>query len=499
MADRFFSRLVDPRERNLGIKIMRISVPLHPYFHFLYQYRLGNIRRSLQVAKNYRPKTALQQKILDRAQEMASILDNGWDILSPEPVQSGNCTGRVLFALHNSLPWDGAGYAVRSQQILKHFVYMGLEVSAVTRPGYPWDLEQHRGKPYYLQDCLEGVTYERLQGQGLSLGALDRPYVQGYAELLANMATLRQTLIIHGHSNYLNGLAATLAAKRIKGLGVYEMRGLWHKSRAVMEPGFEKTDLYQYLEHMELAAAGQAHKVVAISQALKDYLQSQGISEDKIQVVPNAVDTQLFKPVDPDAELTNQLQVENRTVVGFIGSLTGYEGVDLIIKAVSRLINAGLPLSLIIVGAGYAEKDLKKLASGAEAGRHIHFTGKVPFEQVNRYYSLVDIFPFPRKDLPVCRLVPPLKILESMAMDKAVIASNLPPLTEIVTHEQTGLICEPDDEHSLAQAIEELASSDELRSKLGQRAGQWARENRSWKHIARKYLDVYNVADKANQ
>lgn len=419
------------------------------------------------------------------------MLEKGWDQKKPHPVQPGAFNGRVLFALHNSLPLDGAGYAIRSHQIIKHLLKKGLEVQAVTRPGYPWDLEQHRNKPLLLEDIVDGVGYKRLQGKGLELGTRDIPYINGYANLLSSMAKQGNFRVIHTHSNYLNGLAGTLAAQKSCCLGIYEARGLWHQSRGVMEPGFEDTDLYRYLQSMELAAARQAHMLVTISQALKDYFIGQGINQNRITVVPNAVDTDLFQPLEPDAALKAQFKLKGRIVVGFIGSLTDYEGIDLIIRSASRLINEGLPLSLLIVGAGYAEKGLKKMATASGASRHISFTGKVPFEQIRRYYSIVDIFPFPRKNLSVCRLVPPLKILEAMAMNKAVIVSDLPPLTEIVTHEKTGLVCNPDDPEDLAQAIRTLADSPDFKKNIGQRAGEWIYLERSWNQIAGKYMKIY--------
>lgn len=495
LAERIFDRLSNQRDQSFFIRILRKCIRIHPYLYFLYQYRKGNIIKALHASQKFRVRTDQQQKIIDRIREMENILDHGWPVIQPKSLSSQPYKNKILFALHNSLPWDGAGYAIRSQQIIRHLKNHGLNIIAVTRPGYPWDLNQHRNKPGADHDLVDGVRYTRLHGQGLSLGALDSQYIKGYSDMLSLLATENNIRTIHAHSNYLNGLAATRAAHKSGCMGIYETRGLWHMSRAVMEPGFENTDLYDYCRIMEIAAARQAHKVIAISEALKSYLADNDVDNSRINVVPNAVDTDFFSPVSRDSKLISALGLQNRIVVGFIGSLTGYEGVDLIIKAVSRLVVQGLNISLIIVGSGYAENELKMIADSSPGRRHIHFIGRIPFEQVKQYYALMDILPFPRKNFPVCRLVPPLKILEAMAMEKAVIVSDLEPLREIVYHEDTGLVCQNDSLGSLTKAIKTLAESDRLRYKLSASAINWVRRERSWAKVSRKYLEVYGMSD----
>lgn len=494
LAEHTFNRLVDQRDNSIFIRVLRCIIRVHPYLNFLYEYRKGNIRKALKLSRKFKAKTMQQQKIIERTRELSNILESGWPIIKPKPLPSRQLNSKILFALHNSLPWDGAGYAIRSHQIIKHLQSHGLNITSVTRPGYPWDLNQHKKKPGSDHDMVDGVEYSRLQGQGLSLGGLERQYIKGYSSILSSLAIKKNINIIHAHSNYLNGMAATLAAHQSGCVGIYETRGLWHMSRAVMEPGFEHTDLYNYCHTMEIAAACQAHKVIAISEALKEYLADNGVDITRINVVPNAVDANHFRPAPYDADLGTSLGLKNRIVVGFMGSLTEYEGIDLIIRSVSSLISQGFNISLVIVGSGYAEKKLKKIAWSSPGRQHIHFIGRVPFEQVKRYYSIMDILPFPRKDFPVCRLVPPLKILEGMAMEKSVIISDLPPLREIIRQDDTGIVCKKDSMESLSRAIKNLAQSDRLRYKMSASAGKWVRKERSWDQVSRKYFEVYAMS-----
>ena len=277
------------------------------------------------------------------------------------------------------------------------------------------------------------------------------------------------------------------------GLSIYEMRGLWHQSKAVGQPGYETTDHYHYCEVMELSAAREAQVVATISDALRCYLLNHGIDEKKIRVLPNAVDTDRFLPMSPNLTLKTQLGLTDRTVVGFIGSLTAYEGLEDMVTAVLRLIAGGLPISLVVVGEGDAKQRLKSLIAGTGHGAHVHLIGKVPFEKVREYYSIIDIFPYPRKNALVCRLVPPLKILEAMAMEKTVIVSDLPPLLELVTHNQTGLACPCENPDALAETIRRAAIDRNLRRTLGGNAGRWVRAHRSWNSLVHGYLEMYGT------
>jgi glycosyltransferase involved in cell wall biosynthesis len=495
LSQPFINRLIDRRNQTLFLRLCRWGLKLgHPHLHFLYLYRSGNLLAAEKIAHKSCSDRTKRSKAYQQLKEMVAVLENGRQPIKPTPYNGKHFNGRVIFALHSSLPWHRAGYAIRTQHILKHLKLGGLEITAVTRPGFPWVLEAHGDRASYSpEDEIDGISYQRLSDEKLELKDGENSYIQGYAKLLAHLAKKNESRIIHASSNYLNGLAGAMAARLIGGLAVYEMRGLWHMSRSVMEAGYENSDHYRYCEIMELVAAHESHAVVVLSQSFKHYLIERGIDAEKIHVIPNAVDIDYFSPVQRDEKLVSELGLQGRMVIGFLGSLTGYEGIDLLIQAVSKLIREGYPLDMVIAGTGYAEKSLRKEAGRTAAGKHIHFVGHVPFEQIKSYYSVSDILPFPRKDIPACRLVPPLKILEAMAMEKAIIVSNLPPLTEIIRHEKTGHVCRANDANDLAMAVESLVNRPEHQRDMGKAAREWVRAERSWAEVAKKFVAVYGV------
>jgi glycosyltransferase involved in cell wall biosynthesis len=110
---------------------------------------------------------------------------------------------------------------------------------------------------------------------------------------------------------------------------------------------------------------------------------------------------------------------------------------------------------------------------------------------VERYYSLIDIAPFPRKPLQVCELVSPLKPFEAMAMGKAIVVSSVAALAEIVIDDVTGVIHRKGDVADLARVLDRLLDDGALRARLGQAAVEWVRRERDWAVVCRRLAELY--------
>ena len=118
-------------------------------------------------------------------------------------------------------------------------------------------------------------------------------------------------------------------------------------------------------------------------------------------------------------------------------------------------------------------------------------TGRVPHDQVPAYYSVIDVAAYPRTSARVCQLVSPLKPLEAMAMEKAVVVSDVRAQAEMVQSGLTGLIHAADDRGDLTAALTRLVTDQTLRQALAASARAWAVANRSWAEISRPVAEVY--------
>lgn len=245
------------------------------------------------------------------------------------------------------------------------------------------------------------------------------------------------------------------------------------------------------MARMEADAAANATHVLAITQALKDELINRGVDGEKITVVPNAVDAQRFTPQARDAELEAQLGFQGKTVIGYIGSVLDYEGLGLLIGAAERMQSQRDDFVVMIVGDGAELERLRSEVEERELSDVVRFLGRVPHEDVERYYSLVDIAPFPRLPLPVCEMVSPLKPFEALAMGKAIVASDVAALAEIVQPNVTGLLHRKGDVDDLASKLTELVERPELRQQLSSNGLTWVREHRQWPDMAKSVSTIY--------
>lgn len=399
----------------------------------------------------------------------------------------------VLMMFSSSLPLSPSGYGIRSHAIAGHLLRHGVRLSVFTKPGYP--LTAWTGPQAVTpSDTVENVTYNRLPLHPVGMGEFGEGYREQASSLIAAVARRCRASIIHAASDMENGLPAMLAAKKAGTKGIYEYRGMWHYSTAARNTWFPWTEPFQRRQRLELQTGQLADACFAISEALKAELVAEGLPEDKIMVLPNAVDVERFAPLPPDQELLEKYALHGRIVVGFIGSFTAYEGLESLMDAVLELNWRNFPVSLLLVGDGADNvKRLKALHRARGGHPAIIFPGRVPFEDVKRYYSLIDIMPFPRIPAKVCQCVPPLKPLEAMAMGKTVLVSNVAALTEIVRDGETGLVFESGNPPDLVKKLEALLTMPDLRQRLAHKGRAWVLTERDWHKISERILRVYEA------
>ena len=450
----------------------------------------GSITKALAALDAYAPEDEQTDAKRKRVQAFKKLLDSGFRY-QPESSSYMLAPNRVLYPLHNSLPYDSGGYAARTHGLLSGVFRHGWNISGVSRLGYPQDRAKHKHERYQSVSRVDQVLYFRLRKEGHAYGEVPiYDYLCSYTDTLYELAKRERPEIIHAPSNYMNGVAANAVARAMGIKSIYEVRGLWEVTRISRQPDWEGTEYFNMMQSMELQAALDADAVICITEALKEEMIRRGVPGDKIRVVPNGVDVDRFVPRAPNQELKARLGLGGKKIIGYIGSVVDYEGLDYLMRAASQLDKKGVAdFAVLIVGDGAVLEDVKELARelGILDGL-VTFTGRVPHEEVEDYYSIIDIAPFPRKSLPVTEMVSPLKPFEAMAMEKIVLASNVAALAEIVQDGVNGFLFQKDDVDDLTAKLEMLLG-DGAGQGLGPR--QWVIENRSWHEITKKLDELY--------
>lgn len=391
---------------------------------------------------------------------------------------------RILHILDHSLPLH-SGYTFRTRAILKAQIERGWTVAGVTGPRYNASAPD--------PETVDGLTFFRTQPPAPAPSPL-----REWREVSALAARIDQVIEqwkpdqLHAHSPALNGIAAIRVAKRHTLPLVYEIRAFWEDAAVGNRTGREGSAQYRLTRMLETHAARQADAVAVICEGLRADLVTRGIPASKIFVSPNGVDLALFgDPPPPDAGLAAELGLTGKDVVGFIGSFYDYEGLDDLIAAMPALVAKRPDAHLLLVGGGPMEQSLAIQARLSPVADRIHFVGRVPHDQVERYYSLVDILAYPRKAMRLTELVTPLKPLEAMAQRRLVAASDVGGHRELIEDGVTGTLFPPDDPVALADA---LAAMFEDRGNWETRRAQaraFVETDRNWSSNISRYAPIY--------
>jgi len=393
---------------------------------------------------------------------------------------------KVLHVFDHSLPMH-SGYSFRSRAILKAQQAAGLEVCGVTGTRHTQD-----GPNPETQD---GLTFRRTSGQPSGVGPIrEWTGLARFAEAVEEAVAQFQPDILHAHSPALCGLAALRAARRHNLPLVYEIRAFWEDAAVGNGTGSEGSIKYRVTRAMENRVAAQADAVFTICDGLRDDLIARGFPPGKIGISPNGVDMQLFGDPPPRNDaLAVQLRIPaGAPVIGFIGSFYDYEGLDDLIAAMPQLIERHAEARLLLVGGGPMDEALRAHAARSPAAERIHFTGRVPHGEVERYYSLIDILAYPRKRSRLTDLVTPLKPLEAMAQRRLVAASDVGGHRELIADGETGILFAPDDPSAAATALAELIDRRAGWEAIRKSAQARIAAHHDWNANIHRYQSVYH-------
>jgi glycosyltransferase involved in cell wall biosynthesis len=410
---------------------------------------------------------------------------------------------RVLHLVSDALPSVSAGYTIRTHEIVLAQRAAGLEPHVATRCGFPVTQGRIDGRRLVT---LDGVPYHRLLPWHLPGHGDADPKLAALGEKLAAKLTDQiRPAVLHAASNFANARLALALGQRYGLPVVYEVRGFWEDTWLSRHPdgaSLASSELYQRSRALETECMLAADLVVTLGEAMREEIEARGVPAEKILIVPNAVSDDFLAPLpgaanpgaaNPGAaNLRAKLGIKpDEYVVGEVSSLVKHEGIGTLLEAVAILRARGVPARALIVGDGPERAALQRQAAVAGLAQAAVFTGRVPAAKVRQFHALLDIFVVPRTPDRVCQLVTPLKPVEAMASGLCVVTSEVKALTEIVKHEVTGMQTVPQDPVSLADCLELLIYSPDIRKKLGDNAREWVSRDRTWVRNAARYKDAY--------
>ena len=455
-----------------------------------YENALLSIRNSLnQTSKN------LEKRILN----YKKWLEQGYDIneLEMNVTDYSKNENSVLYTVHSSLPYVTSGYTTRTKYLTEALNDNGVDVTINSRWGFPSDRNDLEKKDK-IQTKINIMGIDHLfspDEDGFNKYKMEE-YCHRAAKEIVLKAMETNSSVLHTPSDNSIGLATAIAAKTLKIPFIYELRGIWPLSRAANNPDFKNSIKYNIMLNLEIQCAMIADWVIVISEGIKDFLIEGGVNPNKITIIPNCVSDKDIEILPKNTELRKKIGLRDKITLGYIGSLVPYEGLDFLIEGINKLEDSfRTKVQLIIIGDGSHANHLIKMVEKLKLTKIIKFTGKVNHEQINEYYSLIDVVVVPRLDYEVCEIVPSLKPLEAMAMRKIVLCSDVGPSRELIEGNSNGILFKKNDKESLDQNLKNIIDNYDNLSNLGLRAKKWTNDNRNWNNYAKEISKIYQFLE----
>jgi colanic acid biosynthesis glycosyl transferase WcaI len=402
---------------------------------------------------------------------------------------------KILYVSQYFPPEMGAP-AARAAELSKHWIQQGHDVTVLTGfPNHPTgvvpDAYQKKLRSLVAREQSDGVDVVRTW---LLPFPNRRPHERmlNYSSFCVSAASTglflsRPDVVIATSPQLLVGLSGWWLARCQRVPFVFEVRDLWPESLAAVGVGKENSMLHRSLSKIAGFLYRQCDGVVVVTPAFEDCLvKNWHVPQEKISVIENGVETQLFAP-DSATELRKELGVEEKFVVSYIGTMGMAHGLETILEAAAQLQERSAEIVFLMMGEG-AEKD-RIVALTRQRGLHnIRFIDQQPREKVPAYICASDVCLVPLKKSELFKTVIPTKMLEFMSCARPVVLGVEGQACSILEEARAGLAIQPEDSAALANAICYLAANREIAREMGRRGREHIVRKFSRRHTAEKYI-----------
>jgi glycosyltransferase involved in cell wall biosynthesis len=401
----------------------------------------------------------------------------------------------VLYLSHYFPPENNAP-AARVHAMSRQWVRAGHQVTVLTcAPNHPLGIlyAGYRNRAWQ-EEWIDGIRTIRVwtylaANRGTMRRSLNFLSYLASASLAAPFVR-RPDVVIATSPQFFAGLAGVPAAAMHRVPFVLEIRDLWPESITTVG-ALERGPAVRALERLERWLYGRADRIVAVGEGYRDQLVARGVPADRIDIVTNGVDTDVFVPGEPDPAVRARLGIEpDAHVVVFAGTLGMAAGLEVVLRAATRLRDrGGRDVVFLLVGDGAERACLER--SAREAGLDaVRFTGMVPRAQLPEIITASDacLVHFRRKELFASIL--PSKFFEDAAMAKPILLGFEGRARELLEAADCGIAFTPEDDAALVAAIERLAADPDEARRMGESGRQYVLEHFDRRTLAADYLGI---------
>lgn len=383
--------------------------------------------------------------------------------------------------------------AARVYEISRAWAAMGHEVTVLTGfPNHPTGVipPEYRGQ-YLRKETVDGINVVRVPiyaaaNKGFAKRILNYGSFAASASVVGPAVTSRPDVLIATSPQFLCGIAGRLVAWGKRVPFVFEVRDLW--PRSIVEVGAMKADSWAVkgLEFMEKALYKTADHIVAVTDSFVDEIASKGVSKEKISVVTNGVDLDLFQPGDRQ-DARKLLGLPDKTFIAtYVGTHGMAHGLDLVLDAAQQMKDQ--PIHFLLVGEG-AEKAALKQRAATEGITNVSFWDQRPRTEVSQIIAASDVCMVLLRDKGLFKTVIPSKIFEFMGAARGILTTVDGESRGIIEAAGGGVFSPPGDANALVASLRRLMKEGGL-DEMGQSGRRFVEAHYSRPSLAAKYLDI---------
>jgi glycosyltransferase involved in cell wall biosynthesis len=405
---------------------------------------------------------------------------------------------KILYVSQYFPPEMGAP-AARVAELSGHWARMGHDATVLTGfPNHPTGVmpEEWRSRLQQLlyRETVDGVRVVRTWLWPLpNRKAHER--IRNYASFCVSAAVTGLTLpkpdvVIATSPQLLCALAGWWLAFWQRVPFVFEVRDLWPESLVAVGVGSEGSLLHRALGAIAGFLYRRADHIVVVAPAFKRHLMRHwNVPAEKISVVENGVETDLFRPDSAALDVRKQLRTEDRFVICYIGTMGNAHGLETLLAAAEELQTALPKAMFLLIGEGAEKERLVELAA-ARRLTNVRFLDQQPRQRIPAYVSASDLCLVMLKKTELFKTVIPTKLLEYMACERPVVVAVDGQARQIAEEAGGGVFVEPENSKALVKAILDLALAPERRRQMGASGRQYIVNQFSRERTARDYIAV---------
>jgi glycosyltransferase involved in cell wall biosynthesis len=373
---------------------------------------------------------------------------------------------RILFVSDNFYPEVNAP-ATRTFEHCREWVSAGESVTVITTvPNFPAGktFPGYRNR-FFQKETVAGIEVWRVWSYvTANEGFLKRILDYSSFAVSAFIAGLfvKADVIVGTSPQFFSVIAAAALSFVKRRPWVFELRDLWPASIAAVG-AIKNRRILGLLEKIELCLYRNAAVVVALTDAFKKDIMARGIDGDKIKVVPNGSNLDLFFPRDKDRELLKRLGLEGKFVIGYVGTHGMAHGLDFIVRSIGKVRNKDV--YFIFVGGGAEKENILKIAGELDV-KNSSFIPNVSKEEVVKYMSILDVALVNLKKSEVFLTVLPSKIFEAAAMERPILLGVDGEARKLVEKYGAGIFFEPENEAAFLGAVETVSANKKILNDL---------------------------------